>query len=511
MNTLKNTSITKNRRTPANERGVALIAAILTLVLISAIVAGMIVLSTTDTNISANFRDEQRAYFSAKAGMEEARDRLRKNTTTTSDSLRLSGVAPTTLPGGTGSVLYILNPLNGETVDPWNSSSAKPQYRDDELCTELPAGSSIPCTAGPPSYVQASSCTGWCNSVTASSTYAASPVLDYKWVRVTLKQNNQISPFNVNGSNATTYNTYEACWNGTNEYADATLGCTVPNLPVYILTALAVTPGGSRRMIQTEVAEDQINFNTPAALMMDGTGDAFSGGTSSQWAVSGNDVAGCGSTTVGPPVHAVGVPDNADIATVTTGATRPTNYTGSGSTTPDIANVSSTMPTNLQTVSGLQTLMSTIKNHVTQPVLNCPTGCSGLSNPGTATAPEIIYVNGNLSISGNLTGYGILAVTGVPGTSPSLNISGTVTWNGVILIIGQGSFATSGTPQYNGAIVVAQTQDALGNLLSTPGPGSAVFNVNGGGHGGVQYSTGCIAQATQLSTFHVMVLRELMN
>jgi len=38
---------------------------------------GMILMSNTETNVSANFRDEQTAYFAAKAGIEEIRDRLR--------------------------------------------------------------------------------------------------------------------------------------------------------------------------------------------------------------------------------------------------------------------------------------------------------------------------------------------------------------------------------------------------------------------------------------------------
>src|SRR5215471_20153010 len=127
------TSLRKQRTKKDNQRGVALIAAILTLVIIAAITAGMIVLSTTDTNISANFRDEQRSFFAARGGIEEARDRLRRNTTPSTDSIRT--LLPTTLPGGSNSVLYILNPLNGETVAPWNGSSST-TYPDDEICAE---------------------------------------------------------------------------------------------------------------------------------------------------------------------------------------------------------------------------------------------------------------------------------------------------------------------------------------------------------------------------------------
>lgn len=479
----------QNRNSKDGQRGIALIAALITLLLIAAITAGMIILSTTETNTSANFRDEQRAFFSAKAGIEEVRDRLRNGAANT---LRTAGTLPTTLPGGANSILYILNPAPGEVVAPWAAN-----YPDDEICKET---TTLACTSGLPGGG------GWYTSVQASPAYAPAapaPVLDWKWARITLKQNTTIAPYYTDGTNA---DANQVCWNGTNEYSDPNPGCTPPNLPIYILTALAVTPSGSRRMVQTEVAENKLNFTTPSALVLDGTGDLFGPGASGNWGVDGTDHAGCGVTTLGPPVHAIGVPDNVDVTPIQTSIQGPpnrsNNYPGQAAS-PDVANISGTMPTNLQTVSSLQGLMSTVENNVTQPVLNG--NVSGLSTPGTVTDPQIIYVNGNLSISGNTVGYGILAVNG------NLNITGTINWNGLVLVIGQGNFNTSGTSVYNGAIVVAKTLDPLGNWLATPGPGSATFNSNGGGGGGVNYSTGCIAQATTLSTFHVVAIRELMR
>ena len=55
----------------------ALVAVMLALLLVTAIAAGIIILTNTETNTSSNFKDEQRAFFAAKAGIEEARDRLR--------------------------------------------------------------------------------------------------------------------------------------------------------------------------------------------------------------------------------------------------------------------------------------------------------------------------------------------------------------------------------------------------------------------------------------------------
>src|SRR5215470_7349937 len=124
----------KNRK---QERGVALIAVLLTLLLVSAIAAGIVILANTEDNTSTNFRDEQRAFFAAKSGIEEARDRLRSGNTytlTTALGLPATGV----LLGSSSSVLYITNPSSSsDTVAPWNNSN---QYVDDEICKESLAG-----------------------------------------------------------------------------------------------------------------------------------------------------------------------------------------------------------------------------------------------------------------------------------------------------------------------------------------------------------------------------------
>jgi type II secretory pathway pseudopilin PulG len=171
------------------QRGVALLMALIALLVIGAITAGAILLSNTESNIGINFRDEQLAFFSAKAGIEEARDRMQAGVTNT---LRTASL-PTTLPWTTGSVLYILNPASGETVAPWNGSS-NTTYPDDEICKET---TTITCSSNLPNL---SSCNTWCASTTASSVYAASPVLPWKWVRLMLKQNNALTSYSTNGS-----------------------------------------------------------------------------------------------------------------------------------------------------------------------------------------------------------------------------------------------------------------------------------------------------------------------
>ena len=176
-------------------------------------------------------------------------------------------------------------------------------------------------------------------------------------------------------------------------------------------------------MVQAELAEQKFPFTAPGALTLDGTGDLFSGGSSAQWGSNGDDVAGCGFPASATNVHGIAVTDPADTNNVDSGLKRPGNIIGSGANMGDGANIvdvsaltgDNTLPPSMLSVSNLQQLVSTLKADVTQPALNCPPssgGCSGLSNPGTVGNPQIIYVNGDLTITGNMTGYGVLVVTG---------------------------------------------------------------------------------------------------
>jgi hypothetical protein len=159
------------------------------------------------------------------------------------------------------------------------------------------------------------------------------------------------------------------------------------------------------------------------------------------------------------------------------------------------------MPGNFQSVSALEALIATIKNNATQ-VIQGP--ASGLSNPGSAGAPEIIYVNGDLSLSGNTTGYGILVVTG------TYTASGNVGWRGIVLVVGQGNMQVNGggNNEYDGAILIAKARDSSGNVL--PSLGGTTLGWNGGGGNGVYYSSGCVAQASAMTTYKVVAFRELM-
>src|ERR1700687_5574106 len=127
----------RGKKHKASEQGIALILALMVLLLLSAVLMGMIMMSNTETNVSANFRDEQTAFFASKAGIEEVRDRMRSSATNS-----LKAQLPTALPGAINGVLYVTNPATGETVTPWLPLGTN--YPDDEICKE------VTCTSGAP-------------------------------------------------------------------------------------------------------------------------------------------------------------------------------------------------------------------------------------------------------------------------------------------------------------------------------------------------------------------------
>jgi len=77
-----------------NEKGISLLLSLLVLVLLTAVAMGMMFVSSTESTISGNFKSEETAYFAARAGVEEVRDRA-----LTSNANSLGPLLPTTMPG----------------------------------------------------------------------------------------------------------------------------------------------------------------------------------------------------------------------------------------------------------------------------------------------------------------------------------------------------------------------------------------------------------------------------
>lgn len=273
---------TTNQR---RERGIALLLSILALLLLSAVAAGMIYTATTENSIAGNFKTEETEYFAARAGIEEARDRMIPGQTA---PYGINSLMPAALPGsGNAGVIYILqNGVTQSQVITSGNPSTSGNTFDDELCHDyaIPGMSrsstpNVRCTAQPSGTSWFSMPTG-SQGVSQAPTWTSSGVsnpIDWKWTRISLKASNS-TPYCVDGVNTGT-NCYNqtagiACFDGTSEQqVSAASTCAASGWnPVYLLTSLAVSSTGTRRMVQAEIAQRPQTGNQPGGLFATGTG-----------------------------------------------------------------------------------------------------------------------------------------------------------------------------------------------------------------------------------------------
>jgi hypothetical protein len=487
-----------------SERGVALIICLFALMLLSGIGLGMMYMADTETSINRNYRDAQQAYFAAAAGIQEARERLMP----TSATVLTAAQKPTTLPNNavpTG-VTYIINYTNGiaaSAIQPWTSGNA---YFDTEFCHEnftAPAGAALVTNTGPNTPCAAVPTGAYYTTVNSNSPFlGADSNLPYRWVRVTLKSNKSAVP---DTSLATSYyvnsslsaNNVPICWNGTAELPKPLGYVTCDDDPppdtvtylksVYILTALAVTQNGSRRMTQMEVANNP-PFLSNAAL---DTND-FVTVSGSSVTVDGFDNCKCSCTT------AVGAaaPTCTDRITglACTGSTYAIYSSQTVSTSGNPALVAGTSPAVAQNqpfpydVSALiakySSMPGTVNTTGAPYNISCSAGtpyqnCGQLNAGSLGTAPtgfpsfdpnnpagvvyQTTYVPGSFDIQAHTSGAGVLIVDG------DLTIHGGLNFYGLIIVRGVLTFSGSGT---------GQSSNVIGSIIS--GNGSVADSLSGG-------------------------------
>jgi hypothetical protein len=240
------------------ERGMALLLTLFALLLLSAIGLFMVLSSTTETRIDTNYGTGLRAYYSARSGLEEARDRITYPSTSTTKLGGMADKLPTDIAGNANGVLYVLNPAGGEAVDPTDPTSP---YFDDELCHDYNSGTpkDIKCTMVPvvPNWQLAPQ----------FARVPASGQMGYKWIRINMKTNRIADPYFVDQNLSGMPLDTRICWDGQTEQLSP--GGTNPSCDangmqtVYMLTALAATPqarglNGARKLLRTEIVGPSI-------------------------------------------------------------------------------------------------------------------------------------------------------------------------------------------------------------------------------------------------------------
>jgi hypothetical protein len=483
----------------SREAGSALLIAIFALLLISVVGIALLVSSGTDTALAGNYRTSTAAYYAAVAGLEEARGRL---LTRNPDFLNKGNAYPTLFNGsgtsfGLTDVVYILNPANGETVDPTNPASP---YADKEYGTEFTWQLSGANVHAP---------------VTSVSPMAGLPGPVFKWVRINAITEKAISvDVNSDGIYDSTTPLY---------YTGAGLSLNSSSGPQALeVTAFAYMPDKSTKYLQYVVTQNSLQSlmgsssltqGFPAALILAGNGVTYTGPNSSSFYVNGTDPTFGRTCAVPPvtPVPAIGFTNQADQSNIASGTSpHQANYTGfvpppPASATPSVEVV--TLPPTFQTPSQFDALAQAITQNADD-VITGPATRSNMPTTMSPTNPMMVVVNGNLDLTAwNNTGYGVLLVTG------NLNYDPSASWQGVVLVIGQGTVTastTGGSGQFEGAMIVAKTRDAAGNLLPNPnlGASSVLFNTGAGG-AGIYYNSCALVQALAPFDYQVLSFREI--
>jgi hypothetical protein len=335
---------------------------------------------------------------------------------------------------------------------------------------------------------------------------------------------------------------------------------------VYLITSLAVSPTGSRRLTQFEISRYPFP-PIPGGLTFNGPGANFVPADSNNFTIDGHDHATAGPTCSGPrpPIH--GVTANGDASRTSLikqiqNDGRPDHYLGLGndqvtnagppsqsaagqqydySTSPaptptemlpDVADGSivdpndptattpvldkfDTVDENEQLVTRFTDSADTLATGDINGADNLPLknpdclkndwqmGTEDPSAPAACQGPKVTVVQGDFQVQ-NTKGVGILLVTG------TLTIGGNFEWNGLILVIGDGQIVANGggTRTVNGGIYVAQTKDpSTGALL--PALGNPFVDWNGGGNNSLLYDSCKISNALQGSSFRVIAYREM--
>jgi hypothetical protein len=495
-------------RTRRAEEGIALLISIFILLLISVVAIALIVSSSTESALAGNYRSSTGVYYAALAGLEEARGRLLPK-----NSNSFKNTAPGFLPApGTPlavcAPVYVINPLGGEIVAPWDPAST---YPDTEFSQEF---TSSGCSLPDPSP---STLSVWNRSPLNSLSF---PGPLYKWVRINAVSEQSLN-LDVSPYDGTESLTTPVFYDGT-RLNDVNSGSQVLEI-----TALAVLPNGSQKLLQYLAAPVPITLPPFLATLTlsgsPGNGVAFHApGSNSSYNIKGNDQ-DCSGNPTGSEYPAIGVLTNSnnDIVHVKNGipsAYQP-NYTGLNSA-PDVENISVTspaFPANLQIPSQLDALAQTISQNAdvvitptpsgSPPYLGTATGSSLTPLGMSSSNPLTVVVNGNLDISNwSNDGYGLLLVTGTFTYDPD------TTWNGIILVIGQGivNGSHSQYKQINGAMFVAKTRDSNNVVLtgSNLGGASVVFNDSMQGDG-IRYSNCWIQKAQLTPSYKILSFHEI--
>src|SRR6266852_35729 len=497
------------------QSGAALLIAIFVLMLISVVAIAMLVSSGTDSSLVLNYRTSTEAYYAGVAGLEEARGRLLwKNANFINNTL--PGVIP--LPGSPpmalNQVIYILNPANGETVAPTDLSNAA-TYPDTEYQQEF---------QDPPNV----------QTITSTSPSPGLPGPLYKWVRITPATEFSLgidvdddNPGQKNDSVSPVY------YDPTNVALGVGLkpGLVVNSpkvtaVQVFQVTALAVLPNNTRKLLQYVVTPVSYGIYLHAMVLLPASGTVspgvdFQAPLSGTFQMNGNDSSGSappptGCTAPNFQQWAIGVTEpfggtaNYDAVKASIPKGMYGQYSGTmlpppPGTPPSLEDNTYLNPV-LVSPMYLNSMVQSIEQNADKVIQGNATDAD-MPSDMSADNPMTVVVNGNLQLN-SFTGYGMLVVTG------NMAADANAGWRGIVLVVGAGSVTLTGGPggngEFDGEFLVAKTMDTSVTPPAPLGPfGTPSFHAANAGGKGIFFSTCWVNAALWPPTYRVLSFREL--
>jgi Tfp pilus assembly protein PilX len=163
--------------------------------------------------------------------------------------------------------------------------------------------------------------------------------------------------------------------------------------------------------------------------------------------------------------------------------------------------LSSELDPQLKDVAALERLVAAITRNADQVVTPAPGSSIVLGNVGGPTDYRIVVVNGDCTLAGG-TGYGFLLVRG------SLTMANGFSWMGFIAAVGQGVIQWPAVVHgdLTGGLFAAQTRDAAGTLLPTPG--IPLVDLTGASGGWLRWDAIAIGKANSKFPYGVIARRE---
>lgn len=246
-------------------------------------------------------------------------------------------------------------------------------------------------------------------------------------------------------------------------------------------------PKGAIKKLELIVNRTNFDYDPVATIMMrssdDGTPMTFTVGDSAAKEYSGYDHGGSSNT-----LPSFGSNTDADMAIQVDAANK-------GTVATPVAGKfgTSALPSWLQSADQARAFIRTQKaNAISQG--RYFDSFSG--NAGSSSSPAFTFVEGDCDLDG---GAGLLIVTG------NLEMNGNPSFEGIILVLGEGSVNRNGGGNGNiyGSITVASFDvDGTGGFLAPS------FTTNGGGNATIQYDSEAVRRALNMSGPLVMGVRE---